>query len=216
MSIPIPCLCLIVDPNRIQIEKCPKIVDAAINGGVNMVQLRAKNLSYEDRLSLALDLKESTAGRAMFIINNDIELALTVAAHGVHFKESFNKVSERVASFTQPFVVGQSVHSLKSALKAENNGVDYVIAGTMYPSQSHPSKRPEGTRLLQEIVSSLQIPCLGIGGINKTNVGKVINMGAKGVAVIGAISDASNPSSSTKTLADNITTNYSLQVGNIS
>ena len=216
MLIPLPCLCLIVDPNRSKIEKFPEIVDKAINGGVNMVQLRANNLSYEDRLSLALALKKSIGERAIFIINNDIDLAITVDAHGVHFKESFSKVSEWIETFTQPFVVGQSVHSLKTAIKAENDGVDYVIVGTMYPSQSHPSKPPEGTRLLEQIVPRLKIPCLGVGGINKSNVAKVINIGAKGVVVIGAINDATDPYSSTKKLADNISTTYSIQVGKIS
>src|SRR5690606_7969722 len=89
--------------------------------------------------------------------------------------------------------VGRSVHSVNEARQAELDGADYVIAGTIFPSPSHPGVVPGGTELLRNITPRLGIPVIAIGGITTDNIADCWSAGAERVAVISSLLRAENP-----------------------
>jgi thiamine-phosphate pyrophosphorylase len=171
--------------------RLPEIVRAAVDGGVNMVQVRG---------AADLEAVREAAGRARVVINAVIlsredgegppsqvgggsfaSLRMT----GVHLPES--------APFVKAPFVGRSVHSLEAAVRAEAEGCQYVVVGTIFPSTSHLNGPVAGVALIERIAKNIDIPVLAIGGIDATNARACIDAGARGVAVISAIMDAQDP-----------------------
>ena len=90
-------------------------------------------------------------------------------------------------------LVGRSVHSTAAAQSAAAEGADYVVAGTVYPSPTHPGGQASGTAIIRDIVGVVGLPVIGIGGIGASNAARVIAAGARGVACISAILAAKDP-----------------------
>ncbi len=172
---------------------CPDLVgavEAAVTGGVDAVQLREKDLPSEELLSLARRLRQATLGRAvptgrqpLLLVNGPLAVALAAEADGVHLPEEAPPVERPRRSF----LIGRSVHSLAAARRAEAEGVDYLIAGPVYETRSHPGREPAGLKLIEEVTRSVRTPTLAIGGVTAELVDEVVRAGASGVAVISAI-----------------------------
>jgi thiamine-phosphate pyrophosphorylase len=177
-------------------------VEAAVQGGADVVQLREKDpdgrsLPPEDLLPLARRLSRATLGRALLLVNGPLDVALAVEADGVHLPASALSVwrpreavpagGQDVPVDGQGFLVGRSVHSLESARRAEEEGVDYLVAGPVYETRSHPGRAPAGLSLIEGITRRVRVPVLAIGGVNARRVDEVVRAGASGVAVISAV-----------------------------
>jgi thiamine monophosphate synthase len=89
--------------------------------------------------------------------------------------------------------IGRSVHSVDAALRAEADGCEYLVAGSVFPTASHPGGPVGGVQLVRDIAAVVHIPVIAIGGITATNARQCIDAGARGVAVISAIFDAEDP-----------------------
>ena len=164
-----------------------------------MVEVRAHELDHE-RLSILAEQIVAAIGKdAVVVVNRDRSVALDSGAHGVHLREGEMLSRKQLDS---DLLVGQSVHSVESAVRAEREGADYVILGTIFPSASHPGGRTGGTELVGEVTQRLAIPVIGIGGITSENARDVIDAGASGVAVIGAIIGSADPFAAAGELAD--------------
>lgn len=164
-------------------------VNEAVAGGVNIVQLREKDLDDAALSVLAAQLRDAIAGRAKLLINGRVDVADVVKADGVHLSE----IAPRLASRPNTGIVGRSVHSLAAAHRAEAEGADYVIFGPVYETASHPSVSPAGVGALADVVSAVGIPVIAIGGISSERVGDIIAAGAAGIAVIRAILGSPSP-----------------------
>ncbi len=116
-------------------------------------------------------------------MNGPLQVALAAEADGVHLPEAVPGVQRPRPGF----LIGRSVHSAQAARRAEAEGVDYLVAGPVYETRSHPGARPAGLSLLNEISEALTVPALAIGGIAVERVGEVVHAGASGVAVISAV-----------------------------
>ncbi len=195
-----PVLCLVTDRTLCGIDALPEKVEQAVAGGVTMVQLREKDLSGGELLKLAEAIERKISGRALFIINDRIDVALAVNADGVHLGESAMPVAMARRLLGPGKLVGRSVHSLHGARNAEAEGAAYLIAGTIYETRSKPGKLPEGLALLKEIAGNLGIPCLGIGGVTAQNAQALIEAGAYGAAVVSGLLSAKNPESAARSL----------------
>lgn len=158
-------------------------VEAAVAGGVDAVQLREKDMPSEELLPLARRLRPATEGQALLLVNGPLAVALAAEADGVHLPEDLPPVERP----RRNFLIGRSVHSLKAARRAEAEGVDYIIAGPVYETRSHPGREPAGLALIQEVTRSVRTPTLAIGGVTAERVDEVVRAGASGVAVISAI-----------------------------
>jgi thiamine-phosphate diphosphorylase len=163
-----------------------------------MVQLREKDLPGGLLLKSAIDIREAIAGRALLIVNERVDVALAARSHGVQLGEEALPIGS-VRQFAGSHVlIGRSVHSIESARQAVADGADFLVAGTMYATRSHPGAEPIGPSLVRNIArlqagTSNPLPVIGIGGITVENVGEVMGAGASGVAVITSILASADP-----------------------
>lgn len=196
----IPCLALVTDRRLCQATSLEEAVAQAVEGGANLVQLREKDLPAANLLALAERLRAVTCGRALFLVNDRLDVALACAADGVHLPERDLPVAAARRLAGDRFVIGRSVHSVAEAVRAQEEGADYVQVGAVFASRSHPGQPPVGLDLLEAVAAKVTIPVLAVGGITAANVGDVIRAGASGAAVISAILGASSPSEAARGL----------------
>ena len=166
-------------------------VERALQGGVRVLQLREKNLSSKELLEQALEIKPVIEKYdAKLFINDRADIAQIAGAHGVHLTEASVPAGEIKDNFPNLFV-GVSTHSKEGALLAEADGADFITFSPVYetPSKIHFGP-PQGPERLGEIVKSVHLPVLALGGIKLNRVPEVLEQGAHGVAVISGIWDA--------------------------
>lgn len=189
-----PILMAISDARRTgPLELVDTLVEAA-KGGAQLIQLRQKGESVRSICALAQAVQSRLPSTSGLLINDRIDIAMAVGAKGVHLPEQGLPVSVARQMLGTSCWVGRSVHSLDSALRAAQEGVDYLVVGTMFSTQSKPGKKPEGIALLTSISEHIQdIPLLAVGGIRIERIPKVWHSGARGVAAIGAFLQSPTP-----------------------
>jgi len=197
---PTPVLCLVTGRGLVPPGTLAERVRMAVAGGVTMVQLREKDLTTGTLASLGRELRAACDGQALLLVNGDSEAAALVGANGVHLPEDGPPIAQVRKRLGQDRLVGRSVHSVEAAVRAQSEGVDYLIAGTIFKTQSKPSKEPEGLEYLRRVITAVKVPVLGIGGINANNAGAVIQAGARGVAVISGVLSEADPDSAARRL----------------
>jgi len=202
MRLPIPCLTLITDRRLCQGLSLREAVVRAVGGGVNVVQLREKDLAAAQLVPLADRLRAITQDKALLIVNTRLDVALVCGADGVHLPERGPSVAATRRLAGDGFIIGRSVHSAEEAAKAQEEGADYVQVGAIFPSRSHPGQTPAGPGLVESVAARVTIPIVAVGGITAGNVGQVMQAGARGVAVISAILDSSSPGAAARRLAE--------------
>jgi len=171
------------------------LIEAAVRGGVTVVQLRAKGYPYSD----FLDLGRRTAAvlrkrRIPLLINDRVDVAMSCRAAGVHLGQDDMPLAFVRRVLAKGTVIGISVNTPEEAMEAERRGADYVGAGPVYPTATKmtdlPVLGPEGIR---RIKAGLRIPLVAIGGITEENVRAVREAGADGIAVASAILGGPDP-----------------------
>jgi thiamine-phosphate pyrophosphorylase len=198
LALPGPCLMLVTD--RALAGSEDRLVEAvadAVEGGVNVVQLREKDLAQRDLALLAARLRATIGDRALLLVNGNADVASEVAADGLHLPAD--------APFARPdgvALVGRSVHSVEAAVQAEREGADYLIAGPIYETSSHRGVAAGGVRLISAVVASVSVPVVAIGGITAARVPDVLSAGAGGVAVISAVLSAKSPAAAARALRE--------------
>ncbi len=170
-------------------------VSAALRGGISILQYRDKNPL--DAIYVAKELATLCKHyKVPFIINDNIDLALQIAADGVHLGKDDGTIFEARNRLGSHAIIGVSCYDdLDFAHKAEASGVDYVAFGRFFPSTSKPLVAPAQIKTLQQAKIRLKLPIVAIGGILPENGGQLLNAGANVLAVIGGIFE-SNPQSS--------------------
>jgi len=180
------------------------VVKKVILGGVDVVILREKDLSYDEIYETAYKLKKITDSYNIpLIINNDLAVAKKLKAYGFH--TGINGLNEDVNNYSE--ILGISVHSLEEAKVAEKFNPDYLLASHIYETDCKKGLVPKGSKLIEEIKNNINIPIIGLGGINHENLEEVLSYGVKGVAVMSYIMASENPYESAKRLKD-IIVNY--------
>ncbi len=188
-----PILCLVTNRHRCLGRPVEEVVAGALDGGVTMVQLREKDMSFKELLPLATKIRKITTGRALFFVNQDLEVALESEADGVQLGEDAGPVKLARNMGGDSLLIGRSVHDLEGGKLAENEGCDLLVAGTVFPTISHPDQRPNGLEFIAKLSSEITIPFIGIGGVKPHNARSLVNCGATGVAVMTAITEAQDP-----------------------
>ena len=197
-----PLLCFVTDRKRCPGRNLEEVVDQAVAHGVGMVQLREKDLSSGDLYHLGVRVKEAIGGRAMLIVNDRIDVALALNADGVQLPEDGIPVEAARQVVGDDMLIGRSVHSVGGGVEAESSGADFLIAGTIFPSATHPGESGQGTDFVHALCREVSIPVLAIGGVTIQNVGEVMEAGCSGVAVVSAISEAEDPGAAARSLLD--------------
>ncbi|WP_068785272.1 thiamine phosphate synthase [Paenibacillus phocaensis] len=169
-----------------------QVLEAALDGGVTLVQFREKGpgaLAGEPLRALAVQLQAACRRRGVpFLVNDDVELALAIDADGVHVGQE-DETAARVRARIGDRILGVSAHTAAEAERAVEQGADYLGIGPIYPTASKAdAKPPQGPAVLRELRAlGIAVPLVGIGGITAETAGEVIRAGADGVAVISAI-----------------------------
>ena len=135
---------------------------------------------------------EARATGSALLVNDRIDVALAAGAHGAHCGTRSLPVRTARKLLGDGRWLGASVHGVEEAIEAAGAGADFVIAGTVHPSRSHPGRPGAGTEWLESVVAC-GVPVIGIGGITVARVQAIRATGAAGVAVLGAIWDAADP-----------------------
>ena len=201
MKLPIPCLTLITDRRLCERLSLGEAVARAVGGGINVVQLREKDLAAAELVPLADHLRAITRDKALLIVNSRLDVALLCGADGVHLPERGPSVAATRRLAGDGLIIGRSVHSAEEAVKAEEEGADYVQVGAIFPTRSHPGP-PAGLGLLESVAARVSIPIVAVGGITARNVGEVMQAGARGAAVISAILGSPSPGAAARRLAE--------------
>jgi thiamine-phosphate pyrophosphorylase len=166
-------------------------VDYAIAARIDGVIVRERDLEARDLTSLTMAMVKMTRGTATRVLVNDrLDVALASGADGVHLRADSitSQWVRRIAP--RRFLVGRSVHDADEARQA--NGVDYLIAGTVWPSASKPAHhRLLGIDGFAEVVSAVRVPVLAIGGVEIARAREVARAGGAGIAAIGLFMDES-------------------------
>ncbi len=164
-----------------------KMVEEAIIGGVEIVQLRAKELSGKELMRLACSLREITfKHKIIFIVNDRPDVALASQADGVHLGQDDLEIAY-VRKFMGDKIIGISTHSLEEAQAAQEKGADYIGVGPIFKTVTKPDLMPVGLDLITEIEKEIKIPFFCLGGIDLGNIKQVIEVGGRRVAISSTI-----------------------------
>ncbi len=161
-------------------------VEAALDGGMKVLQYREKKLNAAQQLLQARQLKQlCTAYDALLIINDNVSLALAVEADGVHLGKTDSDIQQARQQLGMDRIIGASCYNqIQLALDAQNQGVDYVAFGRFFNSLTKPQAVQAEPALLAQAQQQLSIPVCAIGGIRLDNAASVIEQGADMIAVI--------------------------------
>ncbi|MBI4305292.1 MAG: thiamine phosphate synthase [Chloroflexi bacterium] len=201
-ALPKPVLCLVTGGHIASGLSLPEAVDAAVTGGVNLVQLREKERPAIEVYNLAVQLRDICRGRALFLVNDRVDIALAAGADGVQLGERSLPLEPAQKISGGKLLLGRSVHSVEGAIAAKD--ADFLVVGTIFSSKSHPGETPAGVGLVSKVARAVDAPVIGIGGINASNAGGVMAAGAAGVAVIGAILGDAHPGAAAAALRRSI------------
>ena len=187
---------LVADASRARLPLLDLVTRATV-GGVDAVYLRDTVESGDDLATLIQSLRMRIGDDVALLVNGGPEVALTTRS-GLHLRERDTTPAAARDVLGPHVLIGRSVHSPDGAIAAA--GADHVLAGHVYPSASKPGMPPLGLAGLVNIVAVAPCPVIAIGGITPERVREVIQAGAHGVAVIGAIAEADNPRAAAKAL----------------
>ncbi len=170
-----------------------EMVTAQIRGGADIIQLREKDMPRRARLELGFKLRDLTRREGvMFIVNDDIDLALILDADGVHLGQEDIPI-HYARPLMKEKIIGISTHSAEQASEAQSSGADYIGVGPIFATTTKPDRENVvGLELLRTIKDFCHIPYVAIGGIGEVNIESVVKTGCKRVAVISDVLNASN------------------------
>ena len=195
-------LYLVTDRTRTGGRPLPEVVEAAVRGGVDAVQLREKDLPAGALFELARELRRRcTRHGVRLLINDRIDVALAVGADGVHLPVDSFAAGDARALVGPGRLIGVSTHSLEQAQRASAAGADFVVFGPVFAT---PSKRPFGPPLgleaLAQAAGAVSVPVFAIGGVTVARADAVCRHGAHGIAAIAAVLEATDPTAAARAL----------------
>lgn len=191
----------LVTDNSEDVEKFLNTIEEAIKGGVTVVQIREKTADTLDFYNLALKVKEITSKYDVpLIVNDRVDIALAIDADGVHVGQSDMPCDVTRKLIGQNKILGVSAATVKEAKKAESDGADYIGTGAVFPTTTKDDADSVTKDELTEIVKSIDIPVVAIGGINLDNACELNGTGIAGLSVVSAIMSSDNPKKSSQEL----------------
>ena len=182
-------LYLVTDANLSRGRSNREVVEAAILGGVTVVQYREKSASTRRMIDEALELRDLCRRYGVpFIVDDRVDVALAVEADGIHVGQDDMPASLARRLIGHDKILGVSAENMEQALAAQADGADYIGASPIFATPTKPDAPPPmGIAGLLQMVRACPLPIVAIGGLNATNAGSMIRAGAAGVAVVSAI-----------------------------
>lgn len=182
------CLYAVSDSMWLNGRTLPQVIQEALEGGATFMQIREKNLSYEEFLKLAKEVKEVTDRyRVPYVVNDEVEIAKAIDADGVHIGQSDKALVETRKILGPDKIIGVSAQTVEQALEAEKNGADYLGVGSIFTTSTKLDADDVSLETLRAICDAVSIPVVAIGGITKDNILDLKGTHVDGVAVVSAI-----------------------------
>ena len=183
------------------VEKFLNTIEEAIKGGVTVVQIREKTAETLDFYNLALKVKEiTTKYNVPLIINDRVDVALAIDAEGVHVGQSDMPCDVTRKLIGEDKILGVSAATIDEAKKAEKDGADYIGTGAVFPTVTKDDAPSITKQDLKDVVDSISIPVVAIGGITLENASQLKDTGIAGLSVVSAIMSAENPKKASQNL----------------
>jgi thiamine-phosphate pyrophosphorylase len=184
----------------------PEVVAAALDGGIDVVQVREKHASAREQLRIAREVRGPTREAGVpLVVNDRVDVARAADADGVHLGDDDLPVADARDQLGADAVVGRSVSTPEGAREAEAAGADYLGVGAVFHTASKDVDDDEqaiGLERVRAVAAATDLPFVGVGGITADNAADVVRAGADGVAVISAITGAEDPAAATRELSE--------------
>ena len=194
---------LVTDRRNKTDEEFLNIIEEAIKGGTTIVQLREKTASTKEFYDLALKVKEITSRYDVpLLINDRIDIALAVDSEGVHIGQDDMPAGIAREIIGEDKILGVSASTVEEAKKAEIDSADYIGSGAVFPTATKDDADSVSEEELKEIVDSIDIPVVAIGGITIENAHTLKASGIAGFSVVSAIMSAEDPKVASKKLKE--------------
>lgn len=195
----------IIDTSYISLPDAASVTKLILDGGCKLVQFRAKGatnpphpnplplrereLAYDAILTAASAMRKvADSAGAVFIVNDNIDIALASNADGVHIGQTDAAITDARSRLGSRAIIGVSTHNIQEAIEAEAAGANYISFGPIFPTQTKlDADRPKGLAALTELRRHVSLPIAAIGGITEENAKEVLRHGANAAAVISDI-----------------------------
>jgi thiamine-phosphate pyrophosphorylase len=187
---------------RPQSHDLADLLRAAAAGGVDIVQLREKDLPDDELASVAHAARILCEEFGMlFIVNDRAHVAADVGAHGVHVGQDDMAPADARAIVGEEAIVGLSTHAPREIDAVDPEVVDYIGVGPVHETPTKPGRPAVGTELVRYAAANARVPFFAIGGLDESNVAEVLEAGATRVCVLRAVADAADPEAAARRLA---------------
>ena len=177
-------------------------IETSLANGVTLLQLREKNISLVNFIREARDIKKLCQAYSVpLVINDNLEVALSVGADALHIGQTDGNVREIKKQLPSDIALGVSATNVTEAKQAEADGADYLGVGAIFATQTKQDAASVSLETLREITGAVKIPVVAIGGICEDNIKLLEGTGISGVALVSAIYGADNTASACKKLS---------------
>jgi len=183
----------ILDLGYVESSAAVKMGEALVSGGIDLLQLRAKNLPAIEIERLAKQVHAITAQHGVpLVINDHPEIARNARSEGVHLGQDDMSIADARKIVGAECAVGKSTHSLDQAIRAFYEGADYIGFGPLFATPTKPDYPPIGLDEIGKVHEAVRIPVFCIGGIKLDNLPKVIEAGARRVVIVSGLLQAAD------------------------
>lgn len=183
----------ITDSSLCRGRSLENMVESAILGGATMIQLREKNLNYNEFLTRAKAINSICKKYSVpLIINDNIKVAKESMADGVHIGQDDTSCVAAREILGDNAIIGVSAHNIEEARNAMTSGADYIGVGAVFTTSTKLDAKSVSLNELQDIVENVNIPVVAIGGITSNNIEKLSKTGISGAAIISDIFSRDN------------------------
>lgn len=183
----------------------------AIKGGADTIQFRQKVGATREMIEIVRQLKQLCMDSGVTLVVNDrIDVAIAAEADGAHLGQDDFPIPLARKLLGESRIIGGSAATLEESQKCLAEGADYIGFGPVYPTTSKEDADPvTGINLLKQVVESIPLPIIAIGGISVENMPEVIRAGARGIAVISSVCCQEDPEQATRALRQALQTEIS-------
>ena len=183
----------ILDLGYVARDAVVPVAEELVNGGIDILQLRAKDIPKDDIAAMACQVVPIARGAQVpLIINDHADIAAATGADGVHVGQDDDSVNEARAVVGDGAIVGKSTHSLEQARAASREAVDYIGFGPLFATPTKPDYTPIGLDDIQTAHEEVTIPIFCIGGVKQDNIATIRQHGAHRVVIVSGILQSSD------------------------
>lgn len=183
----------ILDLGYVERHRASQVAESLVAGGIDLLQLRAKNYPTPEIEKLAEELRPIAArGGVPLVINDHADVARNLGAEVLHLGQDDMSIAEARAIVGADCAVGKSTHSIDQAIRAFYEGADYIGFGPLFATPTKPDYPPIGLAEIEKVHEAVRIPIFCIGGIKLDNLPKVIEAGAQRVVIVSGLLQATD------------------------